>query len=206
MNKAYSRIAWGLALDLIDFRLQNFDLFPDVLGYFLIMLGLSQLSRHHRYYSIAWAAAGFLLLMAIVQFFGFQAVISSTDSDTPSVMLLMTTSILLAAEMLMMFGICGGIQADALVRERLELADSASNGWRVFFALGTLLLIILPFQLNFGQGDLMILTIMLGLGVFINSIWILLIVRRAGRELNGGGSEGGNGPDRSLGQNIDLIG
>lgn len=203
MRKSYSRIAWGLSLELVDFRLGSFDILPDFLGYLLIMLGLSGLRSNGRYFSIAWGAAGIQLVMSLLQLLGLQMGISLTRYETPSLSVLMLTSIVIAIDLVMIFGICGGIRANALERRKLELAHSARGGWRVLFAFGALMLFLLPFQLNFTKEEGISYAIFLSLGYFVASLWVILLVRRAGRELPGGGNGGGN-PDDNLVGTIDV--
>lgn len=204
MNKAYSRIAWGLALELIDFKIQNFDIFPDVIGYLLIFIGLSALRPTHRYFGIAWAAAGLQLLVSVLSFFGFPIGFSLTDSETPSFAVLLLSSLVTVFELVMMYGICKGIREIGTIRGKTALADSARDCWRLLFVLGALLLFLLPFQLNTyprGSSGYSILIIILGFSIFLASLWVIAIVRRAGRELR----PGGGNPNDPAGRFIDLI-
>jgi hypothetical protein len=203
MRKAYSRIAWGLALELIDFRLGSFDVFPDFLGYFLIMLGLSGLHSKHRYFTIAWGAAGIQLVLSMLQLLGLQMGFSLTNYETPALSVLGLTSIVIAIDLIMVYGICGGIRANALERRKVELAHSARSGWPVLFVFGAMMLFLLPFQLNFTKEEGIGYALFFSLGYFAASIWLILLVRRAGRELSGGGSSGE--PNGNLGQSIDVI-
>lgn len=203
MRKSYSRIAWGLSLELVDFRLGSFDLLPDFLGYLLIMLGLSGLRSNGRYFSIAWGAAGIQLVMSLLQLLGLQMGISLTSNETPSLNVLVLASIVIALDLVMIYGICGGIRAHAFERRKLELAFSARGGWHVLLAFGMLMLFLLPFQLNFTKEEGIGYALFLSVGYFVTSLWVILLVRRAGRELPGSG--GGGNPDDNLGGTLDVI-
>ncbi|TFE29450.1 hypothetical protein [Cohnella luojiensis] len=204
MRMNYSRIAWGLGLELIDFRIGGFDLLPDVLGYFLIMLGLSRMTPGHRCFQLARGAAGVLLVGSVLQLLGIQAGFSLTSNETPNIDVLALTGIIIAAELVMVFGICGGIRASALGKGKWALAKSARDGWYIIFVLGTVISLLLPFQLNRTTSEGIGVAFILTAVFFIANLWVIFLVRRAGRELPGRRS--GGGPDGNLGGTIDITG
>ncbi|MFC4808738.1 hypothetical protein [Paenibacillus sp. GCM10023250] len=75
MRKAYSRLAFGLTLELIDVRVTAFDLFSDLLGCLLVMWGAYRLGLERRVFMLAWAAAAVLLLPAFAELAGHRVTI-----------------------------------------------------------------------------------------------------------------------------------
>lgn len=204
MKQGLFRIAWGLIFELIDFRIQNFDLLPDAIGYLLIMIGAARLMSHHKSFKTAWLAAGVSFIGAIVQLFGsFRADIPIIPSENLSPSAMIQAAAVSAIGLLMMYGICDGVRACALAANKRGLARSALAAWRFLFGLTMLLLIVLPFHMNRTPQEMLTFTLLLGLGTLIATIRIIVIVRRAGRELNGGGG-GGDGTD-PVGGRIDMI-
>ncbi|QJD86941.1 hypothetical protein [Cohnella herbarum] len=202
MKKSYSQIAWGLAFALIDFRLGSFDVLPDVIGYLLILIGLSRLNSNERPFSIAWGAAGIQFILSILQILGLQIGFSLTNYVTPSFSLLTLTAFSTAIELTMLYGICEGIRRSALSRGTIGLAESARSGWNVLFGFGALTLFVFPFQLNFTFQDMMAILFLLALGYWICCLWVIFLVRRAGRELPSSGGDGD--PDPDLGRRMDI--
>ncbi|GIO14752.1 hypothetical protein J19TS2_43070 [Cohnella xylanilytica] len=183
MRRAYSQIFWGLLIDLIDFRFNGFDLLPDVIGYALILAGLTKLRPHSRGYRIAWIAAVVLLLLSALQLFGVRGEISLTGGEGPEAGALGLVSLALAANMVFFYGICDGIRQSALERRRLSLAGTARSLWYWNFAIGAMTLFSFPFQLNYEPGVLYLVFLLLALGSFMTGLLLVLLVRRAGREL-----------------------
>lgn len=203
MKRAYSQVAWGLAFEMLDFRFGSFDLLPDVIGYLLIMVGLSRLSSgtNDRMFSIARLAAGVQFVLAVLQLFGLQIGFSLTNYEPPSAGAVALTSVSIALDLLMLYGICGGIRIVAGQWGKTDLSESARSGWSFLFWVGSLILFLFPFQLNFALQDALIFVFLLTLVYWIASLWVIRLVRRAGRELPGGG---GNS-DPGVGQRIDII-
>ncbi|WP_256758902.1 hypothetical protein [Cohnella sp. WQ 127256] len=203
MMRAYSQVAWGLALELIDIRFGSFDLFPDVIGFLLLLIGLSHLRMYDERFKIAWIAAGVLFILSVLQLFGLQIGFSLTNYETPSVPVLIYTSFSIAVDLVMLFGICRGIQRLALSWRKVELSRVAGSGWSVIFGLGFLMLFLFPFQLNYTLQDALPVVFLLALGYLVASLWVILLVRRAGRELPS--NKGDPNPDPDLGNHVDII-
>lgn len=50
--RGFSKLFWGFLIILLDFRIQGFDILPDIIGYLMIYSGLTQLiylSEHFKY-------------------------------------------------------------------------------------------------------------------------------------------------------------
>ena len=60
------KVAIGLLLVIVDFRIESFDLVPDVVGWLLVLAGLVPLSRRSGGFGAATLAAGLGLLVALV--------------------------------------------------------------------------------------------------------------------------------------------
>ncbi|RED64894.1 hypothetical protein [Cohnella lupini] len=202
MKRAYIRISWGLVLALFDFRIQSIDLLPDGIGYLLIMLGLTTLKSARSDFRIAWGATVMLLVLSIARLGGMQAEISLTDNGIPTVDSLSIVAATIVIDLAMLYGICGVIRANAQARGRIRLANAARNTWHANFAFGAGVSFLLPFQLSHLIEEGKALTIMVMLGYLFSSFWVILLARRASRELPG---QHGSDPDGNLGRKMDII-
>lgn len=202
MRRAYLQIAWGLALELIDFRIGMLDILPDFVGYFLLALGLSRLNAHNRGFNIAWFAAGVQFVFSIMQMFGAPTGFSLTGVESVSTVTLVLMTFSVAFEMLLYYGLCRGIRESAEERDKIRLADSARTVWSVAFCVGFLNLFLFPFQLNYTLQSLFEVVLLLAFASLAVGLWVLLLARRAGRELSEPGG-GDNGED-AAGKQLDV--
>lgn len=50
-------VLWGLMFTVINFRIQGFDLIPDVIGYIMVIVGLSRIKKYEAGFSAAMKSA-----------------------------------------------------------------------------------------------------------------------------------------------------
>ncbi len=192
MRPAYSRIAWGLALELIDFRIQSFDILPDALGYLLIMIGLAGVRPRNGKFIAGWLAAGALLLESLPRLVGGLPILNLLEPQALDFYELLMMAGIALVEMMMLYGICIGIREQSLSEERhAGLAHSALRTWQAVFGFGASMLIALPFTQTTQWSTMLPWTFVLGLGSFIAGLWVIALVRRAGKQNDkGSGTEG----------------
>jgi len=202
---AFSRIVWGLVVNLIDIRFNQFDVLPDALGYGLLLAGFAKLIPAERRFRIAWLAAGVQFVLSVLQLFGAPAAsVPIGNGEIPSPAAMAMISLSTASELALLYGLFSGIGTMAAREGKTGLADSAKAGWAFAFVVGTVVLILLPFQLNPGNSDLRNGLVLLTVCSLVSGIWAILLARGARRQLageaaNGGGPEEGEGAGTSDG-------
>ncbi|SFB30144.1 hypothetical protein SAMN05216312_105391 [Cohnella sp. OV330] len=183
MRTACSQIAWGIGLTLFDFRINGFDLLPDVLGFILILIGLANLPDRQRGFGIAMAAAAVMLALSIAELAGaMPATVTISQSDRSySLSALSAIGLSTLCMLALLYGLCEGFARTAASIDRMEAARSFRAVWHLSLAMSVIMLFVLPFGLN-GIGFLSIVTLLAGLGQFAAGIWLIVLVRRFGRE------------------------
>ena len=56
---------WGLLLTVINIRIQGFDIFPDVIGYIMVIVGLGRIEKYSGCFSSAKIAAYLLTVLSL---------------------------------------------------------------------------------------------------------------------------------------------
>ncbi|NBD23846.1 hypothetical protein [Paenibacillus glycinis] len=182
MKFSYSRIVLGLTFELIDFRIMNFDLLPDVVGYLLVMWGAYRLSGGNRVFLIAWLAAAVQLLPACGELFGHRIEVPLLGSETFKTPQLAEAALKTLVEAAMLAGICAGIRASAAKRGLRGLAEAARTRWRIVVVMDGALLLLLPFLLNTTKNSWEFFFLLLAVAAFLAHFSIVFLVNRAGRE------------------------
>lgn len=183
MQTAYNRVQWGLWLLLLDFRIGPVDILPDLLGAALLLVGLSRLRLADRRFAVALGTAVALTVWSIVDLVK-PAPISLfrlADQSFPSMAWATFGS---AVHTFLMYGVAAGIARNAARRKLTDLQQSAITRWRFCFAVAALWLLATPFSLNLSAQTMTPLLLALSVAGFITTISIVLLVRRAGRELH----------------------
>ena len=120
------KVVIGFVLVIVDFRIDTFDLVPDVVGWVVVLSGLMALAGRSRGFTVAAAAAGTALLLALVDLVA-----------EPGTVLGMLGTVTATA---VVFGTCTGVRAlvaDPSVRrtaDRIRWADLVLTG--IAIALG----------------------------------------------------------------------
>ncbi|MDP5275580.1 hypothetical protein [Chengkuizengella axinellae] len=168
---AFNRIFWGI-LFWFDFRINDFDILPDIVGYILIFSGLSLLLQQNSHFISAQKLSIPLIVLSIfdvitlnIGFLGYFIFVGFTILN-----------------LLLVFHLCKGIEVWARFNAQYQLADLAMNRWKIYFivsvvgaALVTGALIILPLAF--------LLIIPLLIANIIAIILLLTLMKNAQKEL-----------------------
>lgn len=178
MKLQYRRIAAGLLLVLLDFRIGYFDLLPDAIGYWLIAGALRVLASTNKDYNKAFPYAILLGVLTLTEWLpvwssdsGFEPVIAKMvyDSVTALLLLLLLDRFLVALE-----------RHAARSLLTAGLADSARNRRIGYLVTGSVMLVMTPFTLNAGP-ELAVWAVVVSIILFIMLISIYFLCRRAAK-------------------------
>lgn len=134
----YSKLFWGFIF-LFDFRLNGFDILPDIIGYIFFYQGLSLLQDKNDYFS---KGKGFALPMIFISIFDiFQVTIpidqlGNTSFGLFSIILGLVITVI---NLLMVYNICYGIKSEARLRRDVEVESQSSIAWNVYLITNILL-------------------------------------------------------------------
>lgn len=180
MRSACYRIVWGLLFVLVDLKIEFVDVLPDMLGYLLMASGLWRLQALNGYFRAGHLSAWLLLIWSVLSLFWFPELgTGSVPMQSAKGLLIQLPAVCL--HMVLIFGICRGIQANFTDAES-GLDHKARFRGHLFMAAQLLWLIAYPFILNLDSGDMIPVIFVCSLVVMVAEIAVLLLVRLAGRE------------------------
>lgn len=123
MRGNFSQLFWGLLLVILDFTINGFDIFPDIVGYLVIAAGCNGLADTSHRFSTARAMAFSLAILWLVGF--------AVHGEFRIFYRMATT----LANCAFMWQLLGGIADFATARGRLGLAKSAINRRAAYVAV-----------------------------------------------------------------------
>ena len=123
ISKRFGQIFWGLLFVVLDFKINEFDLIPDFLGYILVALGCGGLVNLSRDFSTAKVLNWVLV---VLEFAGYVV-----NRDIAFIYSLFYTVL----NCTMMWFLLGGIMEYASARMRRDLSERASNRRIAYVAL-----------------------------------------------------------------------
>lgn len=130
----FDKMFWGF-LFLFDFRIQGFDILPDLIGYFLFMFGLEQVINKSHYFALARKLTLPLILLSIFDLFEVQVPVYRLNFDVPNLLMMLVGIIYLISNVLMVFNITRGIAEMARFQRRYELENKSKQRWLYYLYL-----------------------------------------------------------------------
>lgn len=144
-----NKIFWGLMFVLIDINIVIIDVLPDIIGYFIVVSGLTQLQFHSAYFSKAKVLAVILALASLVLLFLNPPIpmeeFRLSNIKLSSLLVSTTNSIL---HLFLIIYIVHGLMEMAEKAEFMMLAQSAKKGLIVYIIGILATLTVFPFVWN----------------------------------------------------------
>ncbi len=179
MKILFYRIGYGLVFVIFNIRVMV-DLLPNTIGYLMILSALSELRKKERSFNLGMWSAAVLSVISIPNFFQ----VNELNLNQPALSLNYLLILSLAENLMqwvLMYSICEGCFKLAAIRGKGDLASSIRFRWRFYFGCSALYMIAYPFILNTQVIGVILFS---SVAMFIAFFMIILIVRRAGRELS----------------------
>jgi hypothetical protein len=183
MNEnGFRKLYWGFFFILITFRLQGFDIFPDVAGYILFAIGFSTLAANSVYFT---RARNYDIPMIVVSIFSIyqQPVQGGGIHLGPmwqlGILITIATFIL---SLLIVYNLIMGIKDMAQQRERMDYCEEADKRWNQYLIMQiasalAFIIIFIPFLS-------LIYVIVILIGFIALAVAMMGFMKRCGETLN----------------------
>lgn len=179
---AYRRMFRGFLIILLDFRLGQFDMLPDFIGYGMILYGLRQLAEHNDFFDKAKIPTALLIIVSFPDFFYVDKNLLDVDLSTLSwldIALVMQSLLSLA----LVYYLAHGILNLAKRRGLEGLIQSTRFRWNWYLGINLLLIGFSPFMINISPKRLTALAIPLLMLYLISYVLLLGLLSKAHKEL-----------------------
>jgi hypothetical protein len=172
-ENGFGKLYWGILFIMIDFRLQGFDVLPDIIGYILFAIGFGILVSNSEYFE---KARNFNIPMIILSLFsvyekpaqgGGGIQIGSLGAFG---ILIGIASIILG--LLVMYNLFMGIKDLAVQKEQVGFCEEADKRWNQYLLLqiAGLLAMVLIF--------IPPLALIFIIGLLIVSVWLTVVIMK----------------------------
>ncbi len=168
LTMGYIKLLWGFIF-LFDFRIQGFDILPDIIGYILFYKGLSELEDRNAFFAKGKQFALPLIIISLFDIYEFSVSLDELSISPYGIVVLLLGIISSVINLLMVYNICRGIGAEAEHTNHFKLASQATTAWNVYLIAN--ILILSSFIL------LGILPILVIIGLFFSIVGYILMLR-----------------------------
>lgn len=142
----FSKIYWGF-LFFFDFRIQGFDILPDIIGYWLIYLGLKELVSMSSHFAEAKKYSVVLGILSVFDLYQVQMPIQQFNIGPLTGLIMLMGIIITIFDLLMVFHLCHGIAELAEGRGVIDLETIALNRWKYYLYLRVVTAVVGPIAL-----------------------------------------------------------
>jgi hypothetical protein len=176
MRSALRRLGWGLVFPLVDLNLGSFDVFPDIIGYIMILIALRQLKNGIGCFKQASGLAAILIFLSLPQLLVKTNMDINQLTAAPFGMhaFVQGAAILHA---LLAYMIFRGLYTVARPIAPPELLDAIVIRRKLYMAVFASLLILYPFLLNMEE-SWAIMFIPIGILLFVAELLLIRLLFR----------------------------
>ncbi len=179
--KHFNLIFWGMIF-MFSPRIQGFDVLPDAIGFILIAVGLSGLTHLNPRFEKAGRLSLVLLPLSLLTLYQRPNEENLYNITTWYGIISVLSIFILILYLLLYYYICTGIAEAAEAQNKRELVEDAYGAWKRYFSFN-LALIFSIVLLLFSYVLYIIAFLIAGIGAVITTIGVLILVRRAGKQL-----------------------
>lgn len=130
----FNKMYWGF-LFFFDFRIQGVDILPDVIGYWLIYLGLKEIVSVNSHFIEARKYTVVLAILSIFDLYQIQVPIEQFNLNSIWGIFMLMGIIIVLLDLLMVFHLCHGIAELAAEKSFGELENMALSRWKYYLYL-----------------------------------------------------------------------
>lgn len=181
-ESSFNKLYWGFIFIMFSFRIQGFDILPDIIGYLLFASAISQLVSSSTYFS---EASKYNIVMIILSAFSIYQRPVQGGGIHFGILGIFSIPIAIAAfvlNLLVVYNLFMGIKDMAEKRQECDLVNDSSEKWNQFKMLQIASLFSFIFILIPLLGVLYIIVIFIA--VIIITIGILGFLKRCSERLN----------------------
>jgi len=185
ISKAFTKIFWGFMLVFLDFKINQFDLLPDFVGYFIIVSALSDLNSFSAYFRKARTFAIILAILSIPEYFiGEINILEGIVPSTSTILILISSSALTLIHIAFIFFLLQGCIELANHHQNSTLAKTTKNIQTFYIIILLAVTILTPFVLNIPQNLATAIIIVGGIASFVVYIMVLILIWSYRKALN----------------------
>lgn len=132
-DKGFRKLYWGFLFIMLDFRLQGFDVFPDIAGYTLIVMGLDILAEKSTYFEKAKKFSVVMVILSLFSIYEKPAQGGGIQFGPMGFLGLIIAIAALAFDLLSIYNLFMGIKD--MAREQMDIFDEADRRWNQYLLL-----------------------------------------------------------------------
>ncbi|GIQ70811.1 hypothetical protein DUZ99_16750 [Xylanibacillus composti] len=131
IKEGFSKFFWGFLFIMFDFRVQGFDIAPDVIGFILFAIGFAALAEHSPYFAKVKAYNVAMIIVSVLSFYERPAPSQGPGIHVDSLGMVVSL-VSLVLTLVVVYHLFMGIQDLASKQQRFDIREEAAQKWSYF--------------------------------------------------------------------------
>jgi hypothetical protein len=183
VEKALNKFCWGFFFILLGFRIQGFDIFPDIVGYILFAMGFNALGTYSEHFEKAKVFNYIMIFLSIFSIYERPqqqgtAVIQANIPDWVTILVGIAGTVI---TLIVVFHIFAGIIEMATKQRKPEIVEQADKKWTQFIVIQVAILGLFVFMIV--PAFAMIYMLCLVVVVIAYTLTLMAFMKKCGMEL-----------------------
>ncbi|MBZ9687449.1 hypothetical protein G9F72_014050 [Clostridium estertheticum] len=133
MNESgFNKLYWGFLFIMLSFRIQGFDILPDIVGYLFFASGFSQLISNSKYFSIAAKYNMPMIILSILSIYQAPAQSGGINLGLLGIFSIPIAIASFVLNLLVVYNLFMGINDMAKKREQTDLVKESEEKWNQY--------------------------------------------------------------------------
>lgn len=173
MNRSgFDKLYWGFLFIMIDFKIQGFDILPDIVGYILFAIGFSILAERSTYFKKSTAFNIPMIILSIFSIYERPAQGSGIQLGQFGLLSIPIAIAALVFGLLVVYNLFMGIKEMAGTQGQMDISDEADKRW------GQYLMLQLAALLAFALFFILPLALIYIIGMLVVSIALTVVIMK----------------------------
>lgn len=131
-ERGFNKLFWGFFFIMLSFRIQGFDVLPDIVGYVFFALGFADLASSSQYFKEASKYNIPMLMLSLFAIYEKPAQAGGVTFGQFGVLSFIIGIASIILNLLVIYNLFMGIKEIALEEEHTELANEADERWNQY--------------------------------------------------------------------------
>lgn len=131
-ESGFNKLYWGFLFTMLSFRIQGFDIFPDIVGYLFFAAGFSSLVSSSNYFSIAARYNMFMIILSIFSIYQSPAQGEGLNLGILGIFSIPIAIASFALNLLVIYNLFMGIKDMAEKQQQYDFARESDEKWNKY--------------------------------------------------------------------------
>ncbi len=135
IESGLNKLSWGFLFIMLSFRVQGFDIFPDIVGFILFALAFNELKEKSEFFKKASKFNFFMIIMSIFLIYQPTNVNGMINYGYTGMFSIPIAIISIVLTLLIIYNLFKGMKEMLKQYEKYDLANEAEERWSKYKAL-----------------------------------------------------------------------